>query len=41
MNGMSAGFFGRLRMFDAFPKQRDEAQDFFHKTTSGGMNACW
>ncbi|GAB4814044.1 hypothetical protein N2152v2_001090 [Parachlorella kessleri] len=32
-----SGLFGKLRMFDAFPKQRDEAQEFFQKTTTGGI----
>ena len=34
----SAGGFSRLlKLCDAFPKQREEAAEFFHRTTSGGV----
>lgn len=26
-----------LKSFDAFPKQRDEAAEFFHRSVSGGV----
>ena len=27
----------KLKLFDAFPKQREEAAEFFTRTTSGGI----
>ena len=33
----SGGAFSYLKAFDAFPKQRDEAAEFFHRTMSGGI----
>jgi len=28
---------GYLKIFDAFPKERDEAAEFFHRSVSGGV----
>lgn len=33
----SGGVLSSLKAFDAFPKQRDEAAEFFHRTMSGGI----
>lgn len=27
----------KLKAFDAFPKQREEAAEFFHRSVSGGV----
>ena len=31
------GWLSKLKTFDAFPKQREEAAEFFHRSVSGGV----
>lgn len=31
------GWWSNLKTFDAFPKQREEAAEFFHRSVSGGV----
>ena len=33
----SDDLWSKMKMLDAFPKQREEAAEFFHRTVSGGV----